>query len=727
MPINIKNLEIQNFKSFGDYLTKIELNDLGPVLIVGDCEIPQKGEKRSVKAARSNGAGKSSLISAIVWALWGRTNDKARPGDTVINWSTQKNCYVKIETTDGYTIIRTRKYKGKDDLVFYKEGQDQTLSTNTAAQTAINKTFGLDYNIFSSSVFFEQRAKPLLEMTPKQRQTTIERMLQLHKLHYRADVAKEYLKKEESEQSEFLSEKKLYERDLNRLKEDLKDAEEQRSLFEQQRLDRIIDVEKRLKTQQDSLKEIILPNIEDLESKWNLVEQIESKATELKEQRNLLDVETSKYKASLSSYKEQKTEISHRKKNQEEIDIENLEQSWEVYDKKLKIIEQKKIQLQERSLNLKNLDFQAKDKSKSAEHWKDQAGKICPTCKQTVSSDHTEHVAKPILTELAEIINKRTAIQNEIVILEEDIKDSQKEAESMKPYMHVEVARSMAREIEVIDSRLSNIELKMKEFIDKLDDSRKKIHTINSMLDKINLTLANKRPHVTIAEANLVIQKHESIKNTINNLDQEKTRIKDEQNPYIGTISKIKDNITVNEIKYKDLDDKTTKKDILIKHYSYIKKAYSDKGKIKGLILNGMIPVLNNRLRYYLDQFGFEIVDLEFNNLLELESSKWDYTSCSGGERQCLDLALMFALYDMNALQYGRQSNLMVLDEVDGRLDASYVERLASVIVDDLSKQGATRPSTVLVVSHKNDMFDAFPTKIVVRKENGFSHVDIEK
>jgi len=60
-------------------------------------------------------------------------------------------------------------------------------------------------------------------------------------------------------------------------------------------------------------------------------------------------------------------------------------------------------------------------------------------------------------------------------------------------------------------------------------------------------------------------------------------------------------------------------------------------------------------------------------------------------------------------------------------LDPHYVDALASVLIDDFGKESPTKPSTILAISHNNGMFDVFPTKIRVKKKDGFSHVEIEK
>jgi DNA repair exonuclease SbcCD ATPase subunit len=64
--ITFKSVEISNFLSYGQKPTVIDLDETGSVLIVGNNE--DVGEQGSSK----NGAGKSSSMQAILFALYGK-------------------------------------------------------------------------------------------------------------------------------------------------------------------------------------------------------------------------------------------------------------------------------------------------------------------------------------------------------------------------------------------------------------------------------------------------------------------------------------------------------------------------------------------------------------------------------------------------------------------------------------------------------------------------------
>jgi DNA repair exonuclease SbcCD ATPase subunit len=83
-------------------------------------------------------------------------------------------------------------------------------------------------------------------------------------------------------------------------------------------------------------------------------------------------------------------------------------------------------------------------------------------------------------------------------------------------------------------------------------------------------------------------------------------------------------------------------------------------------------------------------------------------------------------MFDFHEQMYGRQSNVLVLDEVDGRLDDDGIDSLISVIKNDL----ANKVETIMVISHRNMMHDTFPRELRVKRTGsgdfrGFSEIEV--
>ena len=97
---------------------KIDLNDRGLVLI--------EGVNEDDPSAKSNGAGKSSIVDALCWCLYGKTA-RGVSSDAVVNRKTKKNCCVSVLIQDGedeYPVVRSRKHDKNGTGLAVSEGRN---------------------------------------------------------------------------------------------------------------------------------------------------------------------------------------------------------------------------------------------------------------------------------------------------------------------------------------------------------------------------------------------------------------------------------------------------------------------------------------------------------------------------------------------------------------------------------------------------------------------------
>lgn len=132
----------KNFCSF-PYL-ELSLADLGLVLV--------RGENLDAPLADSNGSGKSLILEAIVWCLWGQTI-RGLKSDEVVHESVGKNCEVTLRIEeDGhiYTIRRTRLMSGEkpNNVFFIVDGQDASDKNMKDAQEQIDALLGQSFETF---------------------------------------------------------------------------------------------------------------------------------------------------------------------------------------------------------------------------------------------------------------------------------------------------------------------------------------------------------------------------------------------------------------------------------------------------------------------------------------------------------------------------------------------------------------------------------------------------
>src|SRR5690606_3791491 len=110
----------------------------------------------------ANGAGKSSLLDAITWALWGKA--RARRDEELVHLG-QSDMYVQLDFEQENTIYRvvrrrTRKSGGSGQLdLFVVDGGElhtRSESSTRLTQQKINDLLRLDYETFVHSAFLQQ-------------------------------------------------------------------------------------------------------------------------------------------------------------------------------------------------------------------------------------------------------------------------------------------------------------------------------------------------------------------------------------------------------------------------------------------------------------------------------------------------------------------------------------------------------------------------------------------
>ena len=166
--MKINKIEINNFYS----IKKVKLSFdkyKGIVLIEG----------QNKDTGGSNGSGKSVLVEAVVWGLFGKTIRKSTE-EALVNNNTKKDCSVKITVNDDIVIERGKKpvflrlYKGDKEIT-----KDNALNT----QAFINELLQTNYKVFlASTVFGQQNNIEFINATPEDKRTIIKNFLNLDDL-----------------------------------------------------------------------------------------------------------------------------------------------------------------------------------------------------------------------------------------------------------------------------------------------------------------------------------------------------------------------------------------------------------------------------------------------------------------------------------------------------------------------------------------------------------------
>lgn len=744
--INIKEVIWTNFLGYGDYKNSVTFDDIGGVcLIEGEIEGNSEREEGDEKL---NAAGKTSAIEAIVWGLFGSTTRVENPGDIVINWDTGKNCRVSVKTKDGYEIVRMRKYSGSSigsgltEVVLFKDGEDITKSTSLPVQQYINEIFGIEYHTFIRSVVFGQFSGGFLELSDQKIRKVMESIMNIGDLSPIVKTAKAKIAGLDKEIIAINADISNHDNNIDRINNQINNLKDKSSSFKE-------EIKKEIKLVKSSL-------IGEKDKNDNKIKKVESEIKTKDEERgsikpidiNLLNNEWSSYKEDIDKYEHFKSELefvitgisdkTHQIElnnntissipDDDKIDIDDLKKEHEA-KKELKDNIEKREQARDQ-LNEIIANLTAKIDHDDEFLNKDHDYSVCPECRTEVDSSslknakkEAENRIKKLKEKLDEVKGKKSKLEKSISKLLEDYNSTV-----------LDSVENVIKHNSIVDKNVnkkSDLDLSNKTLSTEISDLLSKKEELQKISEP-------DRPSISVSEAKTNNDYIASIDDVINKLQSRikelklefndfmsKTKdeidnIRNKNDPYIGLIKEELDLLNdIREDKLKDSKLVDEKKTIKL-HLDYIRESYNNKRKIKAFWISELIPEFNRYLKYYLD--FFEVEDkLEFDELLSPKLDKWGYNTHSGGECKRIDISIMLALGDLHSTIFGPQANFMVFDEIDGRVDPFTINKIVSLLSDDIiNRDGMTN---IFVISHRKEMKDRFPNKIKVKNKQGRSYI----
>jgi DNA repair exonuclease SbcCD ATPase subunit len=144
---------------------------------------------------------------------------------------------------------------------------------------------------------------------------------------------------------------------------------------------------------------------------------------------------------------------------------------------------------------------------------------------------------------------------------------------------------------------------------------------------------------------------------------------------------------------------------------------------IKTKIIRQYLPIMNKLINHYLQILDFFVSFNLDENFTETIRSRhrddFSYSSFSEGEKQRIDLSLLFAWRQVAKMKNSSNTNLLILDEVfDASLDSDGIDNLLK-IMNTLDSD-----TRIFVISHKQDLLEGkFEQKIEFEKVKNFTKI----
>lgn len=318
-----------------------------------------------------NGKGKSTILSALVWAIYGKnlkgvsevnTWKQVRPKDykgTKVQVYFQKDSHT-------YKIVRCQKYdevledgaKGKDRLIFMKDGDIVDIKGKGKIQDFINREIGLSYTLFMNSIMFGQGIKRLIQESNSDKKKIFEEVFDLEFLNLAKGIALQDKNNIVAQINEVEHQSQLLKKELEANREayfDLRDREksfkkknrEERKSLKQDReklTELLIQKQKQIKDEVDASIKIKIKNqnklISDIRGKLNNAKKISNVSLKEVIKELVIQLEGGNYKRALRDAKSiynafsdiEKYEKKYSKAQDRLEELENVDERY----KKLK-------------------------------------------------------------------------------------------------------------------------------------------------------------------------------------------------------------------------------------------------------------------------------------------------------------------------------------------------------------------------------------------------------
>lgn len=647
-------LFINNFLVIGD--AEVDLHNCGLTLI--------EGRNEDDESANSNGAGKSSLVDALCWCLYGVTG-RGVSGDAVINKKAKKECHVGVEVwTEGlncYYIERGRKSSriGNNLIVQHiivdgndvGSGCELTKTTVADTQAVVNDLLGCSYEIFTSSIYAVQEKMPdLPALTDKNLKTLIEEAAGIDKLQRASEIAHakyqdcvrlttETQGKIENLTSELSNNKKL-----------LDDV-----VYERETHIRNATIERAQQLRYKDLLESELKKTSALPVE--AVEAIEKKKAEIQ--------------AKIDEYS------FIEAKGAEKQRLAMSAQSHCVMTKKE--IEKEKEKIADLNKEINNLEA--------------KIGTHCSECGKVYQAEDLETAKKAIETQIA---NKTKEVLKQI----EDFKNQ------------VAEAKVLAKDAEDFKKSMPSV-TKLMSAMNELNERLKKNQDVQFQIDTQKRELQNLKKTIEATEE-VTVKGETPYNKTIKTLEESIAKLEKDKKERESEHEKYAEQQKIAEAVDELYSRKGIRAHILdtVTPFLNERTAFYLNTLSDGEITATWQTLTKTAKGDFKEKFSIDVQSVKGANC---------FAGLSGGEKRKVRVATSMALQDLVASRAKKPIDLYIADEVDHALDASGLERMMSILEEKAKQFG-----TALVISH-NSLRDWIDNSIVVTKRDGISTVSREE
>ena len=690
--IVLKNVTLRNFLSIGQVTQAVDLNKTDLTLILGE-NLDLGGD-----GAR-NGTGKTSLLQAISYALFGVPINNIRK-DNLVNRTNAKGMMVTLEfSVNGidYKIERGRK---PNILKFYvnnslQKNIDDAQGENKETQVAIEKVIHMSSDMFRHIVALNTYSEPFLALKSNEQRDIIEQLLGITLLSEKAEVIKTMLKdvKDGIQQEEFKV--KAIEEANKRVKEQIESLKRRRGLWQ---------------AKYDS-------DLAYLANQYEELSAIDIEAELLAHKDLVIWNEKKKQQETYDALIARQT--AWKQKQDKDIDFLNKE----VFKlSKIDIVEEIKAHRELAEYNTKTKELADRDKELARLTKEiDKEDKLVKKLTQEIATlkehkcyacgqeFHDEQHAT-VLSDKEQMLIESTVHANALTAQWNELRQVQIFVAEVKPKTHYNTEAEAIRH----GSEANNLQIKILE-------KEKEVDPYADQLKELKVITLGPQPKTHYDTEAKAVDHRSRMSSVEKNLETKAA----ETDPYTDQIAEMEAE-ALQAIDFEAINKLTR----TMEHQKFLLDLLTSKDSfVRKKIIDQNLSYLNSRLTHYLDKIGLPH-SVIFKNDLQVEITELgrelDFDNLSRGERNRLILGLSFAFRDVWENLYSPINTLFIDELIDSGLDTMGVEN-SIAILKDMSRR---RQKSIWLVSHREELAGRVPNVLKVIKENGFTSyntaVDVE-
>jgi DNA repair exonuclease SbcCD ATPase subunit len=688
--IHIKNLTVRNFMSVGAATQAINFDRKDITLVLGEnLDLGGDGSR--------NGTGKTTIINALSYALYGNALSNIRK-DNLVNKTNGKNMLVSLEFAVNGAEYRIERGRKPNVLKFYVNNEatvatDEAQGDSRETQDAVERIMNMSHDMFKHVVALNTYTEPFLGLKANDQRTIIEQLLGITLLSERADAIKELARgtKDAVSQEEFRI-RAVVEAN-SRIAEQIESLRRRRVLWQKK---------------QDSDLEYLATQYADL-TQINIEAELlaHRDLAVYSQQKTAQDAHTALVARQTAWRQKQFRDVADFRTNYDLLSHIDIEAELAAHTALVAHTHQVKNTTDLEKLIARGRADGVREQAavvKLAAEIAELEAHKCYACGQEFHDGSHEAVLEDKRKTLQEAELQAATTNNQLI--EHTAALAALGVLGVKPVTHYRTEAEAIRH----SSELENIQKQIDAKLDELDPYAEQI------LEYTEVVLGAQPVTHYDTEAKAVTHMSQ-----VANLLQQITTKTAETDPYTDQINDMTDQ-ALQTVSYDALNDLNR----LQEHQDFLLKLLTSKDSfVRKKIIDQNLSYLNARLTHYLDRIGLPHT-VKFQNDLTVSieelGRELDFDNLSRGERTRLILSLNFAFRDVWESLYS-PINLLFVDElIDNGLDTAGVENALAL----LKRMSRERHKSIWLVSHRDELSGRVENILKVVKENGFTNYNTE-